>query len=45
MSEKITVSPTTVKRWLEGRFEPGHRNLSRLADALYVPSDILLGIT
>ncbi|WP_353957316.1 helix-turn-helix domain-containing protein [Paenibacillus silvae] len=37
------VSPSTVKRWLNGTFEPRHRNLARLTDALGVSGDYLLG--
>ncbi|WP_237172682.1 helix-turn-helix domain-containing protein [Paenibacillus lutimineralis] len=37
------VSPTTVKRWLDGSFEPRHKNLARLADALNVSDNYLLG--
>ncbi|MGG1673291.1 helix-turn-helix domain-containing protein [Paenibacillus sp. NRS-1783] len=39
------VSPTTVKRWLDGNFEPRHKNLARLANALDVSGDYLLGRT
>jgi transcriptional regulator with XRE-family HTH domain len=39
------VSPVTVKRWLDGNFEPRHKNLARLADALDVSGDYLLGRT
>jgi transcriptional regulator with XRE-family HTH domain len=37
------VSPTTVQRWLDGKFEPRHKNLARIVDALDVSSDRLLG--
>ncbi|WP_373565000.1 helix-turn-helix domain-containing protein [Paenibacillus sp. E222] len=39
------VSPHTVKRWLNGKFEPRHKNLVRLTDALDVSGDYLLGRT
>ncbi|WP_088832611.1 helix-turn-helix domain-containing protein [Paenibacillus tyrfis] len=39
------VSPLTVKRWLNGRFEPRHKNLMSIADALDVSGDFLLGRT
>lgn len=39
------VSPHTVRRWLNGKFEPRHKNLARLADALDVSGDYLLGRT
>lgn len=39
------VSPATVQRWMDGKFEPRHRNLARLADALHVSGDYLLGRT
>lgn len=37
------VSTSTVKRWQSGMFEPRHKNLRRLADALDVSGDYLLG--
>jgi predicted transcriptional regulator len=37
------VSPTTVKRWLDGTYEPRHKNLARLTVALDVSGDYLLG--
>jgi len=38
-----SVSPHTVKRWLNGTFEPRHGNLIRLADTLDVSADFLCG--
>jgi transcriptional regulator with XRE-family HTH domain len=43
LSRMIQVSPYTVKRWLNGRFEPRHRNLSRISAALNVSADYLIG--
>ncbi|WP_138756459.1 helix-turn-helix domain-containing protein [Paenibacillus sinopodophylli] len=43
LSMVAKVSPSTVKRWLAGTFEPRHKNLVRLADALDVSGDYLLG--
>ncbi|WP_392391847.1 helix-turn-helix domain-containing protein [Paenibacillus antibioticophila] len=37
------VSPVTVERWLNGNFEPRHKNLARIANALDVSDNYLLG--
>ncbi|MNO15489.1 transcriptional repressor DicA [compost metagenome] len=37
------VSPVTVERWLNGSFEPRHKNLARIANALDVSDNYLLG--
>lgn len=44
LSELTSVSPVTVERWLEGKFEPRQRNLVKVSQALDVSSDYLLGI-
>jgi len=30
----ISVSPVTVNRWLDGKFEPRHKHLLRIEQAL-----------
>ena len=35
------VSVVTVKRWLNGTYEPRHENLPKLICALQVPADYL----
>lgn len=37
------VSHKTVKRWINGTFEPRHRNLIILSDTLNVSADFLCG--
>lgn len=37
------VSLTTVERWINGKFLPRQPNLSKIADALDVSSDYLIG--
>ncbi|WP_128102814.1 helix-turn-helix transcriptional regulator [Paenibacillus sp. DCT19] len=39
------VSPLTVKRWLNGKFEPRQRNLLKISNALDVSSNYLIGRT
>ncbi|WP_445667204.1 helix-turn-helix domain-containing protein [Paenibacillus sp. FSL K6-1558] len=39
------VSPLTVRRWLNGKFEPRQRNLLKISNALDVSSDYLIGRT
>jgi ribosome-binding protein aMBF1 (putative translation factor) len=41
LSYQTNVSPITVKRWLNGCFEPRHKNLSKIAHALHVSADYL----
>ncbi|MGM9915791.1 helix-turn-helix domain-containing protein [Anaerotignum sp.] len=38
------VSPTTVRRWLNGTYEPRHINLPKVARVLNVSADYLCGI-
>lgn len=44
LSMEVGVSPVTVKRWVCGKFEPRHRNLPRIANALCVSTDYLCGM-
>jgi transcriptional regulator with XRE-family HTH domain len=41
LSRQTNVSPITVKRWLNGDFEPRHKNLPKIAYALRVSADYL----
>jgi transcriptional regulator with XRE-family HTH domain len=45
LANLISVSPRTVKHWLDGKFAPRNKNLPRIADALDVSSDYLLSRT
>jgi transcriptional regulator with XRE-family HTH domain len=39
----VGVSALTVKRWVNGTYEPRFRNVSRIADTLDVSADYLHG--
>jgi lambda repressor-like predicted transcriptional regulator len=39
------VTPSTVQRWLTGKFKPRYASLKRIADTLDVSCDYLLGRT
>ncbi|WP_084064889.1 helix-turn-helix domain-containing protein [Paenibacillus stellifer] len=45
LSQITGVSTSTVERWIEGKFEPRHKNLMRIADALNISTDYLTGRT
>jgi transcriptional regulator with XRE-family HTH domain len=39
------VSPSTIQRWLDGKYTPRFKSLKRVAEALGVSYDYLLGRT
>ena len=41
LAEMVGVSVVTVKRWLNGTYQPRHVNLPKLICALQVPADYL----
>lgn len=41
LAEMVGVSVVTVKRWLNGTYQPRHMNLPKLICALQVPADYL----
>lgn len=44
LSEITGVSPSTVERWIEGKYLPRQPNLVKVSKALDVSSDYLIGI-
>ena len=43
LANLINVTPITVERWLNGKFEPRHKYFVRIVDALDVSADFLAG--
>jgi transcriptional regulator with XRE-family HTH domain len=43
LADMTNVSPVTINRWLEGKFQPRFRNLKRVTSTLDVSADYLLG--
>lgn len=43
LAEMVGVSVVTVKRWLNGTYEPRHENLPKIARELNVSTDYLHG--
>lgn len=45
LAELSTISRISIARYETGKFEPGAKALARIADALEVSTDVLLGRT
>ena len=43
LSAMLGVSPVTVNRWLDGKFDPRLKNLRNISNVLDVSNDYLLG--